>query len=165
MSHHLQLGVSMSAVKETYAMRAEESDWKRIVTPYTYCFNVLIDWLFRDTRVGCAANMEGVAFILECGHENNAEAEQCFHNVRELHKLDHVLRSISFVPKNHCRAIQIADLIAFYSRRHGVATERAPLEERGNISPGEMMNLLAGSIPIRSFVATDFGSNAEGRPF
>jgi Protein of unknown function (DUF3800) len=165
MSHHLQLGVSMSAAKETYATRASESDRKRTVTPYTFCFNVIIDWLLRDIRVGGAANTEGVALILECGHENNPEAEQCFYDVRALHKLESVLHSISFIPKDRCRAIQMADLIAFYSRRHGEAMERAPVAERSNISAGEMMNLVAGSVPIRSFVATDFGPTAEGRPF
>jgi hypothetical protein len=80
----------ISAAKETYATRASESDRKRTVTPYTFCFNVIIDWLLRDIRVGGAANTEGVALILECGHENNPEAEQCFYDVRALHKLESV---------------------------------------------------------------------------
>jgi Protein of unknown function (DUF3800) len=165
MSRHLQLGVSMSAVKSTYDARAEESDRKRTVRPYTFCFNVIVDWLLRDIRVGRAANTEGVAFILECGHENNPEAEQTFCEIRKLHGLENVLRSISFVPKDYCRAIQMADLIAFYSRRHGQALERAPVNELSDVPPGTMMNLLGGSVPLRTFVATDFGPESVGLPF
>ena len=69
---------------------------------------------------GVAANTEGVSFVLEAGHENDAEAEQCFYDVRKLHKLEGILRSVSFVGKEDCRAVQMADLLAFYTRRHGV---------------------------------------------
>jgi len=87
------------------------------VSPYTFCLSVLIDWILRDIRVGRAVHSEGVAFILECGHENNVEAEQYFCSVKKLFpELGDVLRSISFVPKESCRAIQAADLLAFYSR-------------------------------------------------
>jgi len=165
MSHHLPVGVSMSALKETYATRAAESDRKRTVTPYTFCFQVINDWILRDIRVGRAANADGVAYIIEAGNEHNSEAEEQFHAVRKLHDLGATLRSICFVGKDSCRAIQMADLIAFYSRRHGEAMERAPLDERADVNAGMMMNLIAGAVPIRSFVATDFGANAEGRPF
>jgi hypothetical protein len=35
-----------------------------------------------DIRVGRLTHSEGVAFILESGHQNNPEAEQVFHDVR-----------------------------------------------------------------------------------
>jgi len=94
-------------------------------SPYTFCFQVIVDWLLRDIRVGRAVHSEGLALVLECGHENNSQAEQEFYVVRKKYGLENVLRSISFVPKEHCRAIQLADLLAFYSRRDGVAYLRA----------------------------------------
>ena len=155
----------MSTLKEVYAARAVESDRKRTVTPYTFCFQVINDWILRDIRVGRAANTEGLAYVIEAGNEHNAEAEEQFYAVRELHCLEGVLTSIRFFAKESCRAIQMADLIAFYSRRHGEAMEKAPLHERAEIAPTVMMNLIAGAVPIRSFVATDFGPEAKGRPF
>lgn len=127
MSHHLPLGVSMSTLKEVYAARAVESDRKRTVTPYTFCFQVINDWILRDIRVGRAANTEGLAYVIEAGNEHNAEAEEQFYAVRELHSLEGVLTSIRFFAKESCRAIQMADLIAFYSRRHGEAMEKSAL--------------------------------------
>ena len=63
MSRHVLLGMSMSALKSVYKDRAAESDRKRTVTPYTFCSNVLIDWVMRDIRVGRVSNIEGVAFV------------------------------------------------------------------------------------------------------
>jgi hypothetical protein len=61
-------------------------------------------------------------------HQTNAAhtvAEKaCFYNVRQQFHLENVLRSVSFVPKRNCRAIQMADLIAFHSRRHSVGKSR-----------------------------------------
>src|SRR5439155_15374981 len=108
-SRHLMMGLSMSALKGSYqehAMyRAGGSAPRRTVTSYTFCFQVIVDWILRDIRIGRAANTEGVALVLECGHENNPEAEKEFYWVREHYNLQSVLRSISFVPKDSCRAI------------------------------------------------------------
>ncbi len=164
LSQRVPLGVSMSALKGIYKTRATESNRKRTVSPYTFCLSVIIDWILRDIRVGRSVHAEGVTFILERGHQNNAEAEDYFHSVRRLFpELEGVLRSIEFVSKESCRAIQAADLLAFYSRRHGVAMERAPLSERAMISPESIMNIITGNLPIRAFVATDFGPESGSR--
>ena len=68
----------------------------------------------------------GVSFILEHGHGNNAEVEQGFQNVRQQHKLEGVLRSLSFHAKQDSRAIQLADLYAYYSRRQVKWIEEHP---------------------------------------
>jgi Protein of unknown function (DUF3800) len=150
------MGMSMSAVKDTYQMRAAESERKRTVTAYSFCMNVIIDWLLRDIRIGVAANTEGVALILECGHENNQEAKQLFCEVRKKHGLEKVLRSISFVPKDESRAIQLADLLAFYSRREAVVLERARRLGKEASPMNTMMRIIGENLPHRGFVATDF---------
>jgi len=164
LSRHSMLGVSMSCVKTTYDARAKQSKRKRTTRPYTFCFNVILDWLLRDIRTGRAVFEEGLAFILETGHENNPEVEQHFYSVRKLHKLEKTLRSICFVPKDNCRAIQIADLFAFYSRRDSAAIER-----RGHVGGAEHMDIMLKVIvekgQFRAFVATDFEPGAlSGMP-
>jgi hypothetical protein len=116
----------------------------------------------RDIRIGHAANTEGVAFILECGHENNPEAEKEFFAIRKLHKIEHILHSIRFVPKDSCRAIQLADLFAFYSRRDSAAMEKAKTEGRDKYQIETMIRIITEGLPHRGFVATDFGSDALG---
>ena len=75
LSRHALLGVTMSAAKGEYKAAADRSARKRTVSPYTFCSNVILDWLLTDIRVGKKANEEGVAFAIEEGHDNNPEAE------------------------------------------------------------------------------------------
>jgi Protein of unknown function (DUF3800) len=167
MARHIPVGYSHSAVKDTYLAHARERKPQRTNTPYAFCFDRIVDWILRDIRVGGIANTEGVAFILECGHENNQDAQRSFYEVRKEHGLGDVLRSISFVGKESCRAIQIADLLAFYSRRHGAAMEAAPIHTRSEVKPSTMINIISEGVPIWAFVATDFGphvSASEGDP-
>ena len=82
-------------------------------TPYTYCLRVIIDWLLEQAEIRAV----GVSFVLECGHENNTEARLLFQEVRRRHGLEGVLGTISFHAKQDSRAIQLADLFAYYSRR------------------------------------------------
>ncbi len=98
--------------------------------------------------------------MLESGHENNGEAEQTFHSVRNEHGIEDILHSISFVPKGHCRAIQLADLFAFYSRRNGVAELKAHRDGRDMYDMEMMTRVLTENLPHRSFVATAYGPDA-----
>lgn len=154
MARHVMLGMTMSAIKATYKEQVGKTNQKRSLSPYTFCFNVIIDWIMTDIRLG-RTHDEGVAFFLETGHENNAEAEQEFHTIRAQHKIEHALRSISFVPKDNCRAIQVADLLAFYLRRDSAAMEKAERERREH-KPDTMIKLITEIVPHRGFVATKF---------
>jgi hypothetical protein len=157
MSRHVPLGFSCGAVKETYKKRAKEREPKRTVTPYTFCFNVIVDWILTDIRIGKEAWSDGVSFILEAGHENNPEAEAQFYEIREIHKLENALRSICFVPKEHSRAIQVADLLAFYSRRYSAwLLEMSPDDRRKAKPQDTIINIIAEGVPLRSYVTLDF---------
>ena len=156
---NVMIGMSMSAMKDTYKIRADSSGRKRTVTPYTFSFNVIIDWILRGIITGKAAHEEGVALILECGHENNSEAEQQFYEVRRIHKVEHILKSISFVPKESCRAIQLADLLAFYSRRSGVSLLKATKKGLKTYPIDTMDRIIVDGLPHRAMVATDFGQS------
>lgn len=159
-SHHLMMGLSMSALKGTYTEhavhRADRINPRRTVAPYTFCFQVIVDWILRDIRLGRAAHTEGVALFLECGHENNPQAEHEFHYVREHYGLQNTLHSISFVPKASCRAIQMADLIAFYSRRDGVGLLKAKEKGSETYESDTMVKIICENLPLRGFVATGF---------
>jgi len=163
---HLMMGLTMSVLKGQYKDRAKERGRRRTVTPYSFCFNVLNDWIFRDIQIANVAHTEGVAYIIEAGHENNAEVEGEFFAIKEQHPdIAPLMRSISFVSKDDCRAIQLADLLAFYSRRNGEAqlkARKAGLE--GHVAD-TMDRIIIENLPHRAFVATDFGPEASGSYF
>jgi Protein of unknown function (DUF3800) len=164
-SRHVPLGLAAGAVKDAYENGVVERGERglRTVRPYTFCFNLLIDWILTDIRIGREANTDGVSFIIEAGHENNPEAEQQFHDIRKRHKLENVLRSICFVPKVHSRAIQIADLLAFYSRRYGALLENLTPAERDGLNPGTIINVMSERIPHRTYVANSFDPKVGSR--
>jgi Protein of unknown function (DUF3800) len=164
-SPHLMMGMAMAVVKEKYDEQAKKSKRKKTIRPYTFCFNVIIDWIMRDIRIGKAANTEGVALVLECGHENNPEAEETFYKVRKQHDIENVLRSLSFVPKESCRAIQLADLLAFYARRDSGALIKARKTDKARYPTEVMMKIIAEGLPHRSLVATGFGDEVSDAPF
>ena len=156
LSRYSMLGVSMSCVKSTYDARAKQSTRKRTNRAYTFCFDAIVDWMLRDRRTGRAAWNDGLAFVLEAGHENNPEVEQSFQAIRKMHKLEEVLRSLSFVPKNNCRAIQAADLFAFYSRRDSAIFERAARDRKDPPEMETMLKIIVEKGEFRGFVASDF---------
>jgi hypothetical protein len=114
------LGVSFSVRKASYATRAAEALKrglrKRTTTPYTFCVTGILNWLLADAEWGKLANEAGLSMILEEGNEHNEEARISLDAIKAAHGL-HQVKSLSFVPKGHCRAIQMADLFAFYRPR------------------------------------------------
>jgi hypothetical protein len=158
------LGVSFSVRKASYATRAAEAIKRRLrkrtATPYSFAMQAIINWLLTDWEVGKMANEQGLALILECGNEHNEEAKLAFDALKTLHKLEQ-LRSISFVPKEHCRAIQMADLLAFYTRRHNRMIEIPGHEP----DTDPVLKVLLENLRQRSFVATDFGPEIKASKF
>ena len=157
-------GVSFSVRKKPYAKRAAEGlargDRKRTVTPYTFCMTAILNWLMTDVRVGKIANEDGLALILEDGNEHNNEAKQSLDTIRELHALESV-RSLSFVSKTSCRAIQMADLFAYYTRRHNQKVEGP--DHKPQVDP--VLQVLIEGLQHRTFIATDFGPDISASRF
>jgi hypothetical protein len=81
-------------------------------------FSALMTRIVTDPAIGPAVKQDGVAFLIEAGNRNNSEIEQFFHKMAKAPTFEGCLRSINFVEKDSCRAIQLADFFAFYSRRH-----------------------------------------------
>jgi hypothetical protein len=155
-SPHVMMGMSASALKEPYQIMARSCGRRRTKTAYSFCFNTIIDWTLRDVRIGRAANTEGIGFILESGHENNSEAEIVFHEVKARHKLENILKFIRFADKSSCRAIQVADLLAFYARRDAatlVASNEAGTE---NYAKDIMLKIITEGVPHYGYISTEF---------
>ena len=157
---HIPLGLSVSVLKINYQARREESRAKGMEksSPYCYCFRVLWDGLLSDrnswvsdeiSQVRDAVRAEGASFILERGHENNTEVKHHFQEVRQRHKLEGVPGLVSFHAKQDSRAIQLADLFAYYSRRN--VTNR----EQGKNGTEPILEIICRSIRHHDFLVTD----------
>lgn len=167
MRGRISLGIASGVAKGPYeaGVAGRTAHGLRTVRPYTFCFNVLIDMLLTDIKIGKLAHDEGIAIFIEAGHENNPEAEAQFHDIRERHALQNVLRSISFIEKNNCRAIQVADLLSFYSRRHGEVLESLPPNERDSVELDTVIKIMIENLYHRTWIYNDFGESAKGARF
>ncbi|MFC3677986.1 DUF3800 domain-containing protein [Ferrovibrio xuzhouensis] len=169
LSAHALMGMTMSVVKPTYKSRAEESDRKRTITPYAFCAQVILQWIMTDIKLGRIAHDEGLSFLFEEGDKNNREIANNLEALRTSHEdFNRAYRSISFVPKHDSRAIQMADLLAYHSRKHGVRMEGGhvtlPAGQRdiSKPDPDMMIKIITERLPHKGFVATDFGPEATG---
>ena len=144
------LGLSFSVVKRTFEARRAESraQRKEKYTPYTFCFHAIFDWLLKQPEI-CA---EGVSFILEDEQQHNREAKDLFYRAKRQpkHKQREHLRTISFHAKQDSRAIQVADLFAYYSHRNVIRSEAS--QGKGK-SPVELEPMLA---IIKHYLPTDY---------
>jgi hypothetical protein len=163
-AHKPLLGVSFSVQKASYATRAMEALKrklrKRTATPYTFCMEGILNWILTDLEVGRMANEDGLALILEGGNEHNEEAKQALDAIKRLHSLDQVA-DLSFVPKTACRAIQMADLFAYYTRRHNRMIKTPGVEPPTD----PVLKVMLENLRQRSFVATDFGPEITASRF
>src|SRR5215212_10235720 len=91
---------------------------------YSACFaTIMLNITFVDLLAEIARR-DGLSFIVESEHRNNGELEKWFHHHCKAHPYAGIEGAISFAGKANCRALQIADFMAFYSRRFGANSDR-----------------------------------------
>jgi hypothetical protein len=117
-SHGLLYGLSVTIGREKFnEAKLENSAAFSSMSPIGVCFSSIMIRIVTDPQIGIAAKNDGVCFLIESGNKNNSEIEKHFHRMAKAPAFEGCLQSISFIPKSSCRAIQLADFIAFYSRR------------------------------------------------
>jgi hypothetical protein len=151
----IALGVAHAVTKDRYKQRSVETGLNRQTSAFGWCFQMLLNRLLQHDQLGQLIKQESVAFYLETGNANNGDCEKIFNAIRANadYGLENVLRSIDFKQKASCAAIQFADFIAFFDRRHTEACSKkgGPL---ATLPP--YLNIATTRLAHDGFVATDF---------
>jgi hypothetical protein len=88
------------------------------ISPVGFCYNALIDKVLKHERIGPLARAEGISVFVETGNANNADIQRSHDALsREYPEYPRIIRQLGFINKDSCRAIQIADFLAFNFRR------------------------------------------------
>lgn len=148
-SPHALLGISGSAVHAQHKAKKALTGLSINQSAYGFCFNWILNRLLTDREIPPDDQLQ---FVVEEGSKNNSGLAESYYNIKKQHNIDR-LTGISFVSKESCVAIQMADMIAYYSRRHG---ERV---EQNNGLPVEMEPVLSSmmeKVSVISCLATDF---------
>jgi len=101
---------SFKTIKEQHKVFASSS-------LFEHEFVRLVGFLTRFHPNAAAIRREGLSFVIETGHKNNKGIQKWFDNASENGDLKGVLRSLTFVAKDSCRAIQISDFLAYHARQ------------------------------------------------
>jgi hypothetical protein len=116
-SHGRIFGVSISISVDEIARLKKADPGFSDMSPMGVAFSSILMKSITDERFGPYVKEQGISFLIETGNRNNGEIDQYFHKMANLPVFEGCLRSISFIPKKHCRAIQMADFYAYFSRR------------------------------------------------
>jgi Protein of unknown function (DUF3800) len=125
-----ELGITHSCLKETHAARKADTGLGKNQSPLGFSFAAILNAVVDDPELGRDAKFDGIEFILEDGNNNNSGIIKSYSNIKRIHKAD-FLKEIRVVGKRDCVAVQMADLMAFFSRRHTCqmhANNREPIE-------------------------------------
>jgi hypothetical protein len=153
------LGVSVSVVKDGYKAAGEREGLNKNISAYGMCFNIIVEYIHNAKEVAALAH-HGVSFRVEKGNKNNPDVGQRFEYFADHEQLVDVVRSMKFVDKEHSGAIQLADFLAFYSRRHAEKCERERNAKATHDEP--LATMLRIFEPHRGIVANNFFGKRPG---
>jgi hypothetical protein len=122
------LGVSFSGIKAELKRVRKETPLNQDLSDYGFTFLALANLLLMDPGIRSWIAVDGIdlSFVVESGHKNDGDLNKVFGILKKsLERRDgagHKLKSISFVGKKSCTAVQMADFLAYHVTR--TVTER-----------------------------------------
>lgn len=109
-------GISHSVHKSKFRALQPEIRWAQQSSTYGYALEATIGGFINNTIPDLNIKSVGLSLVIESGNRNS-ELEIAFNKARDS-SFGKDLHSLEFSGKEGSRAIQLADLFAFYSRRH-----------------------------------------------
>lgn len=157
------VGVSQATEKQPYRRRGEETGLNKNRSAYGWCFQMVVEQLLEAPETAERMKRKGVVFLIEQGNANNEDVRAIFDRFKshEPFGLADVMRDIIFVEKSNSLAIQLADFLAYYTRRHNEECVKAGGRPLAKLPP--YLNIAVNSFKHYGFVANDFfGAGPEG---
>jgi hypothetical protein len=148
-------GLYFAVQTDNYAKAKLADGLNQNESAFGYAFRIALDHIFCAAVVQRAFSKKGwrTQIVLEQGNKNNADAQRIYNQLLFIAPYGHLLGGFSEAPKDSSRALQMADLLAFYSRRYTVACARAG---RYLPHPPVFKPITTSGIPLSSMVVTGF---------
>jgi hypothetical protein len=150
---HVILGVSVSTYKDAHKKAKERTGLSLNQSPFGWCFAAVQTLLLRDAGLQHRMKTERLSYVIEDGNKHNAGVLLSFEAIKREHNLTQI-ESMTFAKKNSSIALQMADLLAFYTRRHVTQRER---NKQQQVEFAPMLKILTScGIRYTAQAATDF---------
>lgn len=155
-------GMAYSVTKTAYhKARVIHSDAPQL-SAYGYCFGRVLDHIMRsELMMRSAADLQAtISFVVEGGNKNDADILRVFNDAKfkpENIGVDKVMKSMSFVDKNSSVCLQMADFLAFHSRRYAFQCEKA----KAYLPKSDLQRVIFEAVPTYVSVSHEYRSNEE----
>ncbi|HJR56324.1 MAG TPA: hypothetical protein VJ798_07075 [Rhizomicrobium sp.] len=119
---HLKLralsGFAFALPSDVYNDTKRRDQVNAQISPVGFCYNALIDKVLKHERIGPLARAEGISVFVETGNANNADIQRSHDALSgQYPEYPGIIRQLGFIDKDSCKAVQIADFLAFNFRR------------------------------------------------
>jgi Protein of unknown function (DUF3800) len=157
-------GITFSVHKKNYLAAKEDHNKNRNESAFGYCFRMVLDQVLRAAVIREALRKRPdwrLSIVLERGNPNNGDALRIFNQHLFHEQVGKILGTFSTAAKDSTISLQMADVLAYYSRRYVESCERL---QRYAALPDMMKILVEGRVPIANEVATAFSPTKAGLP-
>jgi hypothetical protein len=157
-------GLTFSVHKKNYLAAKRQHKKNLNESAFGYCFRMILDQILRAAVIREALQQNPdwrLSIVLERGNKNNEDALRIFNQHLFHHEVGKILGSFSTAAKDSTISLQMADVLAYYSRRYVEACERV---QRYAALPDMMKILTQGPVTIANEVATGFGPTRADLP-
>lgn len=150
------IGFAFSVHKKEFAAAKKLHQVMPQESAYGFCFRSIAGLICDDPIMRMHFDQipgADISFILESGDPNSRDVDRIFDDLKLNSPYRGRLKAVTRAPKDSTRSLQMADLLAFYSRRHVANFD----EKAGNYGPDlPMLAILRDRMHIEGLVAHDF---------
>lgn len=160
------IGITFSALKQTYNDRRAELHVNHQISAYGFCFGGIINALARKDLGRGALKEHGCAILIEGGNQHDGDLTRAFAGLSKKYEIfRQMFPEFGFVSKQSCRAIQMADFLAYHDRRQIMGAERKG--SHPDLPPDAPAMIIAKQLVKHGqIVATDFyGKTKDAKSF
>jgi len=113
----IRFGISRRIHRQTYRQRQDDTGLNKSMSALGVAFSSIWTAVTLQTSVSEEIRRSGLSFVIEAGNNNETEILNFYNKLKSHEMFAGSAMGMSFVPKHDSRAVQLADFLAFYSRR------------------------------------------------
>ncbi|HXO68818.1 MAG TPA: DUF3800 domain-containing protein [Bradyrhizobium sp.] len=157
-----EFGVNFSIVRGAYHRARFEFGEKPRESAYGHCFQNVVDAIMRSSvmKYYAAEHRGTLSFVVEAGNKNDADIVRIFNEIKldPRHAgVDRILKTVTFADKGSAIALQMADFLAFHSRRYAIQCERA----KTYLPLSDLQKVIFDAVPTSASVSHGYLTNEE----
>jgi hypothetical protein len=156
------LGVDSGITRTAYERARFELEHNPNESRYGNCFRWIVETIMQSVpmRAQASVHRATLSFIVEAGNKNDADISRIFdemkYNPNHVGVVD-VMKSVSFANKGSTYALQMADFLAFHSRRYKSRCEVA----REYLPMSDMEKMIFFGVMTKTNLHHDYKTNEE----